>query len=67
VHTIIAGKFYYSLYKTNWTDKLLKYKNIKRFYDPLSGEITFDKKNLKDLQIKWIRNQIGVVNQVIEF
>ena len=36
---------------------------IERFYDPLSGSIKFDEHNLKDLNVKWLRNQIGLVEQ----
>jgi ABC-type multidrug transport system fused ATPase/permease subunit len=36
---------------------------IQRFYDPLAGSIVIDSKNLKDFNIKWLRSQIGVVNQ----
>ena len=36
---------------------------IQRFYDPLVGSIVIDSKNLKDFNIKWLRSQIGVVNQ----
>lgn len=30
-----------------------------RFYDPQSGAIELDKMNIKDLNIKWLRSQIG--------
>jgi ATP-binding cassette, subfamily B (MDR/TAP), member 1 len=36
---------------------------IERFYDPLSGGVTLDGKNLKDLNVKWLRSQIGLVSQ----
>ena len=36
---------------------------IQRFYDPLSGSINLDGKDLKDLNIHWLRSQLGVVNQ----
>ncbi|CAN1292999.1 ABC transporter B family member 11 [Linum perenne] len=36
---------------------------IERFYDPQSGEVLIDGINLKDFQLKWIRQQIGLVSQ----
>lgn len=36
---------------------------IERFYEPLSGEILLDGTNIRDLDIKWLRQQIGLVNQ----
>ena len=36
---------------------------LQRFYDPLEGEITLDNRDLKTLNVKWLRSQIGVVNQ----
>lgn len=36
---------------------------IERFYEPLSGEILLDGTNIKELDIKWLRQQIGLVNQ----
>lgn len=36
---------------------------LQRFYDPLSGEVTIDGNNIKDLNLKWMRDQIGVVGQ----
>lgn len=34
-----------------------------RFYDPTEGQILLDGISLKDLNLKWLRNQIGVVAQ----
>lgn len=34
-----------------------------RFYDPQSGVITLDGYNIKELNIKWLRSQIGYVGQ----
>lgn len=34
-----------------------------RFYDPTEGRITLDGVDLRDLQISWLRKQIGVVPQ----
>lgn len=36
---------------------------IQRFYDPNEGSILFDNTNLKDLDLTWLRNQIGIVSQ----
>ncbi|PKA58858.1 ABC transporter B family member 2 [Apostasia shenzhenica] len=36
---------------------------IERFYDPLSGAILLDGHDIRDLDLKWLRNQIGLVNQ----
>lgn len=38
-------------------------KLIERFYDPVEGYITMDGHNLKDLNVKWLRQQIGLVGQ----
>ncbi|CAH9084545.1 unnamed protein product [Cuscuta europaea] len=36
---------------------------IERFYDPNEGEILLDNVDIKTLQLKWLRDQIGLVNQ----
>ncbi|GFQ02953.1 ABC transporter b family member 19 [Phtheirospermum japonicum] len=36
---------------------------IERFYDPTQGEILLDDVDIKTLQLRWLRNQIGLVNQ----
>ncbi|RZC36876.1 ABC tran domain containing protein, partial [Asbolus verrucosus] len=36
---------------------------IQRFYDSISGTVTIDDNNIKDLNLTWLRNQIGVVGQ----
>jgi ATP-binding cassette subfamily B (MDR/TAP) protein 1 len=36
---------------------------VERFYDPLSGVIKLDGVDLKRLNIKWLRTQIGLVSQ----
>ena len=36
---------------------------IERFYDPLSGSLTLDGSDLKDLNIRWLRSQVGIVSQ----
>ncbi|KZV47509.1 ABC transporter B family member 19-like [Dorcoceras hygrometricum] len=36
---------------------------IERFYDPNQGAILLDGEDIKTLQVRWLRNQIGLVNQ----
>jgi ATP-binding cassette subfamily B (MDR/TAP) protein 1 len=36
---------------------------IERFYDPVDGVVKLDGVNIKDLNIKWLRSQIGFVMQ----
>ncbi|CAH0548000.1 unnamed protein product [Brassicogethes aeneus] len=36
---------------------------IQRFYDAASGKVLLDNHNLKDLNLTWLRNKIGVVGQ----
>ncbi|KAF1315590.1 Multidrug resistance protein abc superfamily, partial [Globisporangium splendens] len=36
---------------------------IERFYDPIRGEVLLDGNNLKDLNLSWLRSQIGLVGQ----
>jgi ATP-binding cassette subfamily B (MDR/TAP) protein 1 len=36
---------------------------IERFYDPISGIIELDGIDLKELNVSWLRNQIGLVQQ----
>ncbi|KAF1315606.1 Multidrug resistance protein abc superfamily, partial [Globisporangium splendens] len=36
---------------------------IERFYDPVQGEVCLDGHNLKDLNLHWLRSQIGLVGQ----
>ncbi|XP_062600445.1 ATP-dependent translocase ABCB1-like isoform X1 [Saccostrea cucullata] len=36
---------------------------IERFYDPDTGDVLLDKNNLKDLNVQWLRRQIGIVSQ----
>jgi len=38
-----------------------------RWYDPVEGEVLLDGKNLKDLNLRWLRNQISLVSQVSLF
>lgn len=36
---------------------------LQRFYDPTSGAIEIDGKDIRDYNIRWLRSQIGVVRQ----
>ena len=36
---------------------------IERFYDPSSGSLLLEEQDLRDLNIRWLRNQIGIVSQ----
>lgn len=36
---------------------------LQRFYDPLEGSVCIDGKNVKDLNLGWLREQIGMVGQ----
>ncbi|KAF5189418.1 Abc transporter b family member [Thalictrum thalictroides] len=36
---------------------------IERFYDPNQGQVLLDNADIKTLQLKWLRNQTGLVNQ----
>ena len=38
-------------------------KILERFYDPISGSVTLDGRDLKEYNIKWLRKQIGIVSQ----
>ena len=36
---------------------------IQRFYDPDQGQVLLDGKNIKSLNVAWLRSHIGVVSQ----
>jgi ATP-binding cassette subfamily B (MDR/TAP) protein 1 len=36
---------------------------VERFYDPVAGEVTLDGRDLRDLNVHWLRQQIGLVSQ----
>lgn len=36
---------------------------IERFYDPVEGEVLFNGRNIKELDPKWLHQQIGIVQQ----
>ena len=35
---------------------------VERFYDPLAGSIKLDSVDLKDLNVRWLRPQVGFVS-----
>lgn len=36
---------------------------LERFYDPAQGFLTLEGTDLRDLNLKWLRTQIGIVSQ----
>ncbi|KAM5303115.1 ATP-dependent translocase ABCB1 isoform 2-T2 [Glossophaga mutica] len=36
---------------------------LERFYDPLAGSVLLDKKEIKHLNVQWLRAQMGIVSQ----
>ena len=36
---------------------------IQRFYDPDSGQVHLDGRDMKDYNVGWLRDQIGIVGQ----
>ncbi|KAI0755198.1 P-loop containing nucleoside triphosphate hydrolase protein [Daedaleopsis nitida] len=36
---------------------------VERFYDPLAGSVKLDGVDLRELNVKWLRSQIGLVSQ----
>ncbi|RLN75709.1 hypothetical protein BBJ28_00001808 [Nothophytophthora sp. Chile5] len=36
---------------------------LERFYDPLSGSVALDGEDLRALNVKWLREQVGLVSQ----
>ncbi|XP_071811435.1 ATP-dependent translocase ABCB1-like isoform X3 [Apostichopus japonicus] len=36
---------------------------MQRYYDPVSGSVKLDGQDIKDLNVKWLRENIGVVSQ----
>ena len=36
---------------------------LERFYDPSKGKMTLDGRDICDLNIRWLRSQIGIVSQ----
>ena len=40
------------------------YQLLLRFYDPTSGSVKLDGNDLKSINVKWLRQNVGMVNQV---
>ncbi len=38
-------------------------KLLERFYDPSNGSVSFGSENIKDMNVKWLRQHIGFVGQ----
>lgn len=38
-------------------------KLLLRFYDPTSGSVTLDGKDIKSLNVAWYRNQVGLISE----
>ena len=36
---------------------------VERFYDPVGGEVLLDGRNLKDLNLRWLRERVSLVQQ----
>ncbi|KAF2725984.1 P-loop containing nucleoside triphosphate hydrolase protein [Polychaeton citri CBS 116435] len=36
---------------------------VERFYDPVGGEVLFDGRNVQDLNLRWLRQQVSLVSQ----
>ena len=36
---------------------------VERFYDPVNGNVTLEGKDLRELNLSWLRRQIGIVSQ----
>ena len=36
---------------------------IERFYDPTAGALTLDGSDVRELNLRWLRSQIGIVSQ----
>jgi ABC-type multidrug transport system fused ATPase/permease subunit len=44
-------------------EKVQSFSYLQRFYDPLDGSILIDGNDIKELNIRWLRQQIGIVSQ----
>jgi ATP-binding cassette, subfamily B (MDR/TAP), member 1 len=60
--TISAGKTA-ALVGASGSGKSTVISLVERFYDPLSGSVRLDGVDLRELNLKWLRSQIGLVSQ----
>lgn len=45
--------------------KIIIFKLIQRFYELDGGDLTIQNEKLKNINLAWLRSQIGIVSQVI--
>ncbi|KAF5737527.1 ABC transporter family protein [Tripterygium wilfordii] len=60
--TVAAGKTI-ALVGSSGSGKSTVVSLIERFYDPTSGEVLLDGHDIKNLKLRWLRQQIGLVSQ----
>lgn len=60
--TFATGKSY-ALVGPSGSGKSTIISLLERFYDPSTGTVTLDGTDLKSLNVKWLRQQIGLVSQ----
>eukprot|EP00850_Spirogloea_muscicola_P019763 SM000198S05334 [mRNA] locus=s198:71017:85178:- [translate_table: standard] len=60
--TVPAGKTV-ALVGTSGSGKSTVVSLIERFYDPTSGSVVIDGVDTKEMQLKWLRQQVGLVSQ----
>ena len=63
---IIAGQKI-ALVGASGSGKSTIVKLLERFYTPSSGRITFDGNEISDINVKWLRQKIGMVSQEVFF
>ncbi|WVQ85990.1 hypothetical protein IAT38_008158 [Cryptococcus sp. DSM 104549] len=60
--TFAAGKTF-ALVGASGSGKSTVVSLVERFYDPVEGVVKFDGRDIKTLNLKWLRQQIGLVSQ----
>ncbi|KAJ9525246.1 hypothetical protein QJQ45_020777 [Haematococcus lacustris] len=60
--TVPAGKTV-ALVGSSGSGKSTVVQLVERFYDPLGGAVLLDGVDLRSLQVKWLRTQVGLVSQ----